>query len=243
MDNTRGETSRVAFIEMMGVPGSYDASVYDHFEEKDQEGLWFIRHYGHIPGISITTHNICIGESLPEATEVDGLVLAGSYNSVHDNTDWQKSVREWLPRMRDQKIPILAICGSHQLIALMESSEVVPVDGGPFAGTFPARLTNAGKISPLMRSITDDSCFHYANSEHVVGIPDMSTLLASSSKVPVAVLDFGNHCYSTQFHPEATAETLGTIWQHTAPELRLNYHSRDRGDQLIGNFLEIVKHR
>ena len=34
-------TKRVIFIEMMGVPGSYDASVYDHFDDKDDEGAWF----------------------------------------------------------------------------------------------------------------------------------------------------------------------------------------------------------
>eukprot|EP00494_Astrolonche_serrata_P021600 UN21846 len=114
---------RIAFIEMMGIPGSYDASVYDHFDDKDQEGLWFIRHYRHVPGISITTHNICIGESLPEASEIDGLALAGSYNSVHDHTDWQEAVRTWLPQMRAEKIPILAIRGSHQLLAHLEGSE------------------------------------------------------------------------------------------------------------------------
>ena len=30
---------------MMGVPGSYDASVYDHFEDTDKEGLWFVKRY------------------------------------------------------------------------------------------------------------------------------------------------------------------------------------------------------
>jgi GMP synthase-like glutamine amidotransferase len=240
LDDKLQKKKRIAFIEMMGVPGSYDASVYDHFDEKDQEGLWFIRHYRHVPGISITTHNICIGESLPLPSAVDGLVLAGTYNSVHDNTDWQKTVREWLPKMRAQKIPILAICGSHQLLAHIDGSEVVPVDRGPFAGTFPLQLTEAGKSSPLMHTIPDQSCFHYANSEHVVEVPYGSTLLGSSSKVPVAALDFGNHCYSTQFHPEATDETLGTIWQHSAPELRQNYNAQDQGNQLVENFLLIV---
>ena len=62
---------RIVFIEMMGVPGSYDASVYDHFEDKDNEGLWFIKRYSHIPGISIDTRNVCTGESLPQPAEVD----------------------------------------------------------------------------------------------------------------------------------------------------------------------------
>lgn len=225
---------------MMGVPGSFDASVYDHFEDKDQEGLWFVRHYGHVPGISITLHNVCLGAALPAADEIDGLVLAGSYNSVHDHTDWQLKVRAWLPEMRRSKIPILAICGSHQLLAFIEGAQVVPVDAAPYAGTFPVRLTEVGRQSLLMQSIPDEASFHYANSEQVVGLPEGSSLLAASSKTPVAALDYGDHCYSTQFHPEATDETLGCIWRHKAPGLRDKYHQRDHGDLLVENFLRLV---
>lgn len=237
----KANPARIVFIEMMGVPGSYDASVYAHFDDRDQEGLWFIKRYAYLEGIAIDTCNVCIGDPLPQAAAVDGLVLAGSYNSVHDHTEWQQQVRAWLPEMRAHRIPILGICGSHQLIAHCAGTDVIPVDGGPFAGTFPVRLTEAGKSSPLMQTITDHDCFHYANSEHVAGIPAGSTLLASSSKVPVAALDYGDHCYTTQFHPEATDETLGTIWRHKAPRLRRNYHTRDKGDQLVENFLRLVR--
>ena len=242
MTGNNEKLKRIAFIEMMGVPGSYDASVYDHLEDKDQEGRWFRRHYEHLPGISIHCCNVCIGEPLPAATDVDGLVLAGTYNSVHDHTDWQLTIRNWLVKMRASKIPMLAICGSHQLMAQGEGAEVEALDGGPFAGTFAIQLTDAGRESPLMHLISDDACFHYANSEQVVSVPDGSRLLASSSRSAVAALDYGNHCYSTQFHPEATEETLGTIWRHAAPELRRHYHSRDQGDQLIENFFDIVRH-
>ena len=235
--------ARIYFIEMMGVPGSYDASVYDHFEDKDQEGLWFIKNYAHVPGIEIKTCNVCLGEALPHPDAFDGLVLAGSYNSVHDHTDWQQVMRAWLPEMRAHKIPILGICGSHQLIAHAEGSDVTTVNGGPFAGTFPVTLTEAGRASPLMCGIQDADCFHYANSEHVVDIPVGSTLLASSSKVPVAALDYGDHVYTTQFHPEATDETLGTIWRYKAPELMQYYHRREMGTRLVENFLELVRDR
>jgi GMP synthase (glutamine-hydrolysing) len=146
----------------------------------------------------------------------------------------------WIPEIRRNKVPILAVCGAHQLMAYSHGVDVMPVEGGPFAGTFPIQLTEAGKSSSIMHSITDNACFQYANSEHVVGIPAGSTLLASSSKVPVAVLDYGDHCYSTQFHPEGSHETLGTVWRYARPELMQNYHDREQGDQLVENFLRIV---
>jgi GMP synthase-like glutamine amidotransferase len=231
---------RVIFVEMMGVPGSYDASVYDHFEDKDQEGLWFVKRFGHFSGISIDTCNICIGESLPSPADVDGIVLAGSYNSVHDHTDWQRTLLSWLPEVRRNKIPILAVCGSHQLMAYSQGAYVTTVEDGPFAGTFPVQLTEAGKLSPIMSSISDNACFQYANSEHVIGMPEGCTLLAGSRKVPVAALDYGDHCYSTQFHPEGSCETLGTVWRNCQPELMQNYHDQEQGDQLVANFLQIV---
>ena len=91
-----------------------------------------------------------------------------------------------------------------------------------------------------MQSIQSNDCFHYANNEHVTEVPKGCTVLASSSKVPVAALDFGDHCYSTQFHPEATVETLGTIWKHTSPERCENYHTHEMGDVLVRNFLNLV---
>ncbi len=232
--------ARIYFIEMMGVPGSFDASVYNHLEEKEDEGLWFVKRYQHVPGITIEARNVCIGEPLPTVVEADGLVLAGSYNSVHDHTDWQQLVRAWIPQIRERRGPILGICGSHQLLAQAQGAVVEKLADGPFAGTFPLQLTASGKASSLLRGIDDQDSFHYANSEHVVSVPPGAMLLGRSSKVPVAALDYGDHCYTTQFHPEGSEMTLGPIWQHKAPQNMQNYHPRDKGDQLVENFLRLV---
>ena len=127
--------ARIFFIEMMGVPGSFDASVYDHLPEREDEGLWFLNRFGGVPGVRLDRRNVCTGEALPELAELDGLVLAGSYNSVHDDTDWQRRVRAWLPQMRAERVPMLGICGSHQLLAHMAGAGVARLSGGPYAGT------------------------------------------------------------------------------------------------------------
>ena len=233
-------SARIFFIEMMGEPGSFDASVYDHLDEREDEGLWFVKRFGDLPGVSIATRNVCLGETLPEPDEVDGLVLAGTYNSVHDHRPWQQRVRAWLPRMRAARIPILGVCGSHQLIAHAAGAGVEKLADGPFAGTFEVSLTEAGRASLLLEGIDDGAAFQYANSEHVVEVPPGARLLATSSRVPVAALDYGDHCYTTQFHPEGTDRTLGCVWQHIAPELMQNYHANDRGFDLVANFLRLV---
>lgn len=231
---------QIFFIEMIGEPGSYDASVYDHIDGKDSEGHWFIKRFGQIAGISINTRNVCIGETLPEPEDIDGLVLSGSYNSVHDHTQWQRNVRTWLPPIRKHKIPILAICGSHQLLSHANGANVEWLEDGAHAGTFPIRLTEAGKSCPIMQGVSDVANFQFANAEHVVTVPDGTTLVASSDTVPVAALDFGNHCYSTQFHPEGTPETLGAVWRYKDPDKMENYRSEENGKQLVENFLNLV---
>lgn len=231
---------QVTFIEMMGVPGSYDASVYDHFEEGDQEGLWFVKRFAHVSGLSLKTCNVCLGDPLPEPERVDALVLAGTYNSVHDNTDWQQRVRLWLPRVRAHKIPILAVCGSHQLLAHMYGANVERLPNGPYAGTFPLELTDAGRSSPLLTGISEGACFQFANTEHVIGMPQGSILLGDSGAVPIAALDFGDHCYSTQFHPEGTFETLGAVWRYQDPGKLTHYHAENNGRRVVENFLELV---
>ena len=154
---------QVLFVEMMGEPGSYDASVYDHFQDTDKEGLWFQKRFGHVSGIQISTCNVCIGETLPEPDRLDGLVLAGSYNSVHDNTGWQAIMRQWLPRALALKVPTLAICGSHQLLCHLYGAHVEFLEAGPYAGTFALELTEAGRLSPLMQGLDDQPDFQFAN--------------------------------------------------------------------------------
>ena len=232
--------ARVFFIEMMGVPGSFDASVYDHLDEREDEGLWFINRFGGFPGIRVDRRNVCVGEPLPDISELDAVVLAGSYNSVHDDTDWQWRVRDWLPGLRAARVPILGICGSHQLLAHMSGADVARLADGPFAGTLPVSLTAAAATHPLFAGIADRACFHYANGEHVTEVPAGATLLASSERVPVAALDYGDYCYSTQFHPEGTELTLGPIWQHKRPELMQRYFADDSGKRLVENFLQMV---
>lgn len=231
---------QVIFVEMMGEPGSYDASVYDHFEDKDREGVWFVKRFGDAPGIRIDTRNICIGEALPDPEEVDGVVLAGSYNSVHDNTGWQKVMRAWLPRMRATRRPILGVCGAHQLLAQMCGARVGFVPDGPYAGTYALDLRGAARGSPLFHGLPEDASFQYANSEHVLDVPKGATLLATSGPITVAALDYGHHCYTTQFHPEGTHETLSCVWRLKAPDLMARYRPENFGNRLVRNFLRLV---
>jgi GMP synthase-like glutamine amidotransferase len=232
---------RIFFIEMLGEPGTYDASVYDSLPDRDQEGVWFQKRYAHLSDVTIDVRSLPRGESLPAADQADGYVLGGSYNSVHDDYPWQRAVLSWLPSVRAQCAPLLAICGAHQLLGKHYGASVVEVDDAPCAGTLPVTLSGAGVQSPLLAAISTETRFHFGNDEQIDAVPEAATLLASSERVPVAALDYGGHWYSTQFHPEASAESLGISWARSAPELCDVYDDADAGDRLIENFFGIVR--
>lgn len=231
---------RICFVEMLGAPGSYDATVYDHFEDKDREGAWFTKRFGDIDGSEIATCNISHGAALPVAADYDGIVLGGTHNSVHDNTEWQERLRAWLPELFAAKIPVLAICGSHQLLAQRGGATVAKLSDGPYAGSLPIAITSEGQGSPILKSIPDNACFQFGNSQHVEDVPEGATCLASSGRNPVAILDFGSQIYSTQFHPECTDEQISTIWRHNHPDWMQNYAPEENGYRLVANFFDIV---
>lgn len=157
-------------------------------------------------------------------------MLAGSHNSVHDNTGWQQVMHAWLPRMRATRRPILGICGAR----------VGFVPDGPYTGTYPLDLREAARGSPLFQGLPEDASFQYANSEHVLEVPKGAVLLATSGPITVAALDYGHHCYTTQFHPEGTHETLSCVWRLKAPNLIAHYRPEDSGNRLVRNFLRLV---
>ena len=232
---------RLCFISILGEPGTYDASVYDTLPERDDDAAWFVRDFGDLAGVDIMTRTLTRGDLLPNVHDADMFVLGGSYNSVHDDFPWQRAILNWFPALRAASRPLLAICGGHQLLGKFYGAPVVRLDSAPAAGTQPVPLNQAGKASPLFTGVGDPPRFHFANDEHISVIPKQATLLAQTPTIPAAALDYGERWFSTQFHPEACAETLSISWSKSRPDLVHAYDDDGHGVQVIENFIELAK--
>ena len=227
-------------MSIIGEPGSYDPSVYDDIEGGDNECVWIENILGHLPGVSIQGFRVSHGDPVPAPGDGDVFILGGSYNSVHDGFPWQTVIYRWLETLRASAKPLLAICGGHQMICHMAGVPVEPLPDGFIAGTEPVTMTDQGRASPLFKGLDQGGEFHFANQEHATETPSGARLLASHERAPVAALDHGEGWFSTQFHPEATVQTIGSSWRVSHPERVRNYREITDGLKLIKNFLDIA---
>ena len=225
---------------MIGAPGRYDPTLYAGQPGGDDEIHWFrlcLRDLELEDRVILAGAAVCRGSPLPAPDDVDAVVLGGSWHSVHENLPWQRSTAQWLGGYRRTGRPLLAICGGHQLVAVMLGGRVAALDGGPCAGSHAIRLTAAGRRHTLFEGFPAAPRLHFANFDHVEDAPPGATVLARSGRIPHAAVDFGASWYGVQFHPEATHGNLAASWRDAAPAMAESYRPLPGAIKMIANFL------
>jgi GMP synthase-like glutamine amidotransferase len=225
---------------MIGAPGRYDPTVYADEPGGDDEVHWVrlrLREIGVEAQVAYRGVRVCDGAALPPPEEADGVIVGGSYHSVHDDLPWQRETMAWLDCYRASGRPLLGICGGHQLVAHLSGASVEPVSGGPVAGSHNVTLTLAGRRHFLFAGFDAAPDFHFANFDHVAAPPNGATVLAMAPNMPCVAIDHGGGWYGVQFHPEATDSCLAVSWKPNDPALMRGYRPLPEAPRLIRNFL------
>lgn len=225
---------------MLGAPGRYDPTLYAGQPGGDDEVHWFRLC---LPGLALEDRvdlrgvAVCRGSPLPETEDADAVIIGGSWHSVHEGLPWQRATVRWLDGYRRTGRPLLAICGGHQLVAVMLGGRVAPLDGGPCAGSHAVQLTAASRRHALFEGYATSPSFHFANYDQVTEAPPGAVALARTDRIPFAAVDFSGHWYGVQFHPEATHTNLAASWRDENPALAQTYRRLPEATKLIANFL------
>lgn len=230
---------------MLGEPGKYRPSLFEHVEGGDDEVFWFkslMAREGFDARIDVDGVFHARGESLPNQDKTseyyDAVIVGGSFHSVHEDLIWQRSLWSWMQTHRKLSTPVFGICGAHQLICLKEGGTVNAVPTGPRHSSETITLTNAGKNHALFEGISDLR-FHFGNYERVNVAPSNVTVLAQSEDMPALALDHGGRWISVQFHPEADAQTIGASWADNRPEFINSYDNTPQAPRLFYNFFKM----
>lgn len=146
------------------------------------------------------------GEALPAPETMAGVVLTGSHAMVTDHAPWSERTAAWLRDSVASRVPLLGICYGHQLLAYALGGEVGPNPRGPEMGTVEARLTEAGKVDPLLGDLGSTIHVHASHAQTVLRLPEGATLLATSAMDRAYAFALNDSVWGVQFHPEFDAE-------------------------------------
>ena len=152
----------------------------------------------------------------PDATERwSGFVVGGSPFNLTDpestKTDAQRAVEADLERLAReaaaQRTAALFTCYGIGIVTRMLGGEVTrafPEDTGPVA----VELTAAGERDPVFGGLATRFSALTAHKEGAGQTPPGAVLLATNEGCPVQAYRVGDRLYTTQFHPEPTAQAF-----------------------------------
>ena len=210
---------------------------------------------------TLTVHLSEIAEAAKHF-EPDAIVISGTFQDFdYYNPDHLESFRKFIT---ETKIPVLAICGSHQLVGISFGAKLKTLDDLDLPEKRIDRVTEyqyrfvkiVDKTDPIFEGIDDEISGiwqDYTKEDNILrvwqnhgvqveGVPEGFKLLATSylckNQMMVKRTD-GQMIYCVQFHLEKSFEDWSknpTRWEHPN-------ESRD-GRILFENFLELaLKHR
>ena len=232
------------FISMLGEREHFRSEDYLSLCESGKEKDWVVDWHSDIAeeaGYKLFGVDICHGEKLPNANNVDTVILGGTLHVVTEDRKWLHDLRNWLRDYRKSKHPLLAICGGHQMLSSQfGDGELTGRSEGTLAGTYQIKLTEKGKVHPLFSGMPEFPKFHFANYLHVLPSTDQKkAVLAIHDNSPALAIDHGNNWFSSQFHPESSKQSWDIYYGAQEDEYKSYYLDEHEGSKFISNFFRL----
>lgn len=180
------------------------------------EGPGLIAAVAPVHDVSLDVRRLDLGERLPSARDLDGVVVLGGPMGVYQDqahphlADEQRLLAEACAR----GLPVLGVCLGAQLVAAALGARVYP-GAAPEIGVGEVRLTPEGKRDPVLGpSGPAFQAFHWHGD--TFDLPPDATHLATSAAYPHQAFRVGTRTYALQFHVELDAG-LARDWAAARP--------------------------
>lgn len=159
------------------------------------------------------------GDSLPEASDIDLLVILGGPMNVYDYHihSWMQEEVEWVSKYINSGKPVLGICLGAQIIAAALGAEVYPGEHKEI-GWFNLQFLPAlgdfmiWKDLPATRKV-----FHWHGD--TFPIPKDAIRIASSLAYPNQGFIYNRKVLALQFHLEVTPDSVSDLVKNCKDEL------------------------
>ena len=185
--------------------------------------------------------NICHGERIIDINKYDGYVISGSRSCHLDNLDWIGYLRSLIKEIYSNKIPCLAVCFGHQLVADVFGGKTIAKKNGEEG--FRIIPTDSDKKQPrLFVDIPTPLKIYQSHNDAVLSAPPHSNNILRNEKC-IQYYEFGS-IYSIQSHPEISVATAIKIAKRDDQNINevLNGVTEEniRSQLVIRNFVELV---
>jgi GMP synthase (glutamine-hydrolysing) len=170
-------------------------------------------------GVSLHVVEAHRGETLPDPTEYDALIVTGSPLSVTQPAEWMRRAADLMRDAAERGVSVLGVCFGHQLLGLAYGSRVILNPKGREIGSVEVDLTPAGRSDPLFEGLPDRIWFQTTHEDVVEHPPDQASILASNANTQIQAMALGSSVRGVQFHPELAPDAMGATIRSRAPKL------------------------
>lgn len=140
------------------------------------------------------------GEELPDAADLEGILITGSPAGVYDDHGWMTPLREFIREAYAEGTPMLGICFGHQIMADALGGDVRKSEKGWGLGRHTYRVVNRPAFMADAPETLSIACSH---QDQVLAPPAEADVVLASDFTPHAGLVYkSGRALSFQPHPE-----------------------------------------
>lgn len=183
------------------------------------EGPGSIATWARARGHAITRTRFFGTDPLPDPDEIDWLIIMGGPMGVYDEGEhpWLRQEKEFIRQAIAGGKTVIGVCLGAQLIAHVLGARVYP-NPQKEIGWFPVRLTAEASLSGPADDIPRElMVFHWHGD--TFDLPENAVRIASSEACRNQGFLYNERVLGLQFHPEATASSVGEMVKAGAEEL------------------------
>lgn len=209
------------------------------------EGPGIIAREAKSRSLEVEVRRLDRGDEIPEADDVDGLVVMGGPFGAYEEDRYPFLDKECrlLAAVAHRGRPILGVCLGAQLLAKALGAKVFPGHGAEI-GFGSIELTAAGREDVLFVGLGEVlPTFHWHGDTFT--LPEGAVLLASNQMYAHQAFRFGTCAYGFQFHVEPDPDTW-TAWRDYLPKGLIDKPETERlqiadpGKKIIARFFDLA---
>ena len=151
------------------------------------------------PEFEWTIYEVYRGVFPKNLEECDVYFASGSHHSVYEDIDWIIELKKVIRKLYEQKKYFVGFCFGHQLLGESLSGKVEKSPNGWCVGVHEFEINS--KEEWMQPSLTTVNLLMMCQDQ-IIKLPENSTVLATSEKCPVGMIQVGEKMLGIQAHPE-----------------------------------------